>query len=149
MSCIFKVGDDVRQDMLALQIIELFKNIYAHIGLDVALFPYRVVATSPGNGIIECVRNAKSRDQLGRATNASLYEYFLQVYGDEDSPAFQRARRNFIRSMAAYSVVGYLLQIKDRHNGNILISHDGALVMIDYGCVLPGSGCLGRCASGD
>lgn len=133
MSCIFKVGDDVRQDMLALQILELFKNVYTQIGLDVMLVPYRVVATSPGSGVIECVPNAKSRDQLGRATDASLSEYFHKVYGDVDSPAFQRARRNFIRSMAAYSVVGYLLQIKDRHNGNILISHDGALVMIDFG----------------
>lgn len=133
MSCIFKVGDDVRQDMLALQILELFKNVYLQLGLDVMLVPYRVVATSPGSGVIECVPNAKSRDQLGRATDATLFEYFHKVYGDEDSPAFQRARRNFIRSMAAYSVVGYLLQIKDRHNGNILISHDGALIMIDYG----------------
>jgi len=121
--------------MLALQVIDLFKRIFQSVGLDLYLFPYKVIATKPGCGIIELVPNTMSRDQLGKKVDGSLYDYFLAKYGPKNSSGFQTARRNFIQSMSAYAVVSYILQIKDRHNGNILVDEEGHIVHIDFGFI--------------
>ena len=155
IQAIFKVGDDCRQDVLALQLIAMFKNIFTGVGLTLYLYPYRVTATAPGVrpawlrhivrraqpnnqcGVIDVVPNSTSRDEMGRAKVNDLQGFFIAKYGGEDSVTYQKARMNFIQSMAAYSVACYILQIKDRHNGNIMIDGEGHIVHIGECTLVP------------
>ena len=73
---------------------------------------------------------------MGELSDRGLYEIFQTEFGAANSPAFERARRNFIISEAGYAIASYLLQAKDRHNGNLLVDAEGHLVHIDFGFIL-------------
>ena len=75
---------------------------------------------------------------MGRAKVNDLQDFFIAKYGGQDTIGFQTARLNFIQSMAAYSVACYILQIKDRHNGNIMIDGDGHIVHIGMWLMIGG-----------
>ena len=69
----------------------------------------------------------------------TLYDHFCETF---TGPAFRKAQDAFLKSLASYSVICYILQIKDRHNGNILIDKAGHIIHIDFGFMLgdsPGS----------
>lgn len=78
---------------------------------------------------------------MGRAKINDLKSFFLVKYGSADTIEFQQARNNFIQSMAAYSLLCYLVQIKDRHNGNIMIDGRGCITHIGELEVSISSGC--------
>lgn len=42
-------------------------------------------------------------------------------------------------SLAGYSLVTYILALKDRHDGNILLDTDGHIIHIDFGFMLSNS----------
>jgi hypothetical protein len=140
ISCIFKVGDDLRQDSLALQIIHIFREIFKENNLKLFVYPYQTISTITSShndlgGFIECCQDCDSRDQIGKTYDTDLYEYFLCCFGHENSNEFRQARKNFIESLAAYAIISYILQIKDRHNGNILIDKFGHIIHIDFGFI--------------
>ena len=67
---------------------------------------------------------------------ATLSELFVLLHGPPASRNHRRATLNFCRSVAAWAVACYLLQIKDRHNGNIMLHAMGHVVHIDFGFLL-------------
>ena len=48
-----KIGDDLRQDQLILQMIQLMDTILKRVNLDLKLSPYAALAVSRTNGMLE------------------------------------------------------------------------------------------------
>lgn len=136
-SVIVKTNDDLRQEVFTMQLIHKFQSIFAYESLRLWLRTYRIVATGANIGLLETITDACSLDHLKKhVAGGNLVAYFERAYGEPGSAPFEAARRNFIESMAAYSVVSYLLLVKDRHNGNLLLSTDGHIIHIDFGFIL-------------
>lgn len=138
---IVKSNDDLRQEQFAAQLIAQCDRIFREYSLPLALRPYNVIATSAKTGLIEAVPDTASLDSLKRNDPAytSLLDFYTRLHGDIGSSNFARAQRNFVESLAAYSIVCYVFQIKDRHNGNILVDTDGHVIHIDFGFLLTNS----------
>jgi hypothetical protein len=133
---IVKANDDLRQEQAVSQLIQLFDRIFVDARVGVWLRPYAILATGPTSGLIEAVPDTVSLHALKRnAPGLSLDQFFKKHFSGQRG-GLRQARENFCRSCAGYAIVCYLLQIKDRHNGNLLLDATGHLVHIDWGFVL-------------
>ncbi|CAM6034140.1 unnamed protein product [Sphagnum compactum] len=139
-SMIVKSGDDCRQEHLAVQLVAHFYDIYQEAGLPLWLRPYEVLVTSSHTALIETIYDTASIHAIKsrNANLASLRDFFCKKY-EEGSPSFKLAQRNFVESMAGYSILCYFLQVKDRHNANLLLDEDGHIIHIDFGFMLSNS----------
>jgi phosphatidylinositol 4-kinase A len=160
-SFIVKAGEDIRREALVMQIInklsEWFKTDIPESHRP-HMRPYTIMCVGGEAGLVECLSDAKSVDEVKKKTDGfqSLRDYFERAYGPptthrsynhvdsgaamhagtKGTPTFEEAQDNFLRSLVGYSLVCYVLQIKDRHNANILMDRDGNIMHIDFGFVL-------------
>lgn len=141
ISCIVKARDQLRQEMFAQRLIQEFSRIFKQAKLPLYLQPYSIIATSSEAGLIETLYDAKSIDSIKKDTPnvVTLQDYFIGRFGGRGSPGYKKAVKCFVQSMAGYSVVSYLLNIKDRHNGNLMIDAEGHIIHIDFGFLLSNS----------
>ena len=109
------------------------------------LRPYTIMCVGGDAGIVECLPDVKSVNEVKKETDGftTLLDFFVRAYGppvqpplrpDRPNPqygavSFEKARDNFLRSLVGYSVVCYILQIKDRHNANILLDREGHIMV--------------------
>uniref|UniRef100_A0A3B4T861 PI3K/PI4K catalytic domain-containing protein n=1 Tax=Seriola dumerili TaxID=41447 RepID=A0A3B4T861_SERDU len=91
--------------------------------------------------MIEPVLNAVSLHQVRKQSQLSLLDYFLQEHGSYTTEAFLTAQRNFVQSCAGYSLICYLLQVKDRQvrHTQFLTVSPRHIIHIDFGFILSSS----------
>lgn len=155
---IIKGGEDLRQDLFVSQVINIFLSIFKKEKLPIFLQPLNILSTGRG-GIMETIIDTTNLMKINKVdytqfdgyssstlyiepeidtsnlAQSSLRNYFIFKYGD-GSEEFEKAVSNFVSSLAGYSLLCYLLEIKDRNNGNILINDKGNLIHIDFGFLL-------------
>lgn len=102
------------------------------------LRPYEIFVTSSNSGLLEFVPDTNSIDYLKKKFPSKEWtlETFYKLYFDDE---FECAQKNFVESLAGYSIFSYLFNVKDRHNGNILMDSQGHLIHIDFGFFLQNS----------
>uniref|UniRef100_A0A287CTZ7 phosphatidylinositol-4,5-bisphosphate 3-kinase n=1 Tax=Ictidomys tridecemlineatus TaxID=43179 RepID=A0A287CTZ7_ICTTR len=74
VSIIFKNGDDLRQDMLTLQMIQLMDALWKQEGLDLRMTPYGCLPTGDCMGLIEAVKHSDTiaNIQLNQSNLAAM-----------------------------------------------------------------------------
>jgi phosphatidylinositol kinase/protein kinase (PI-3 family) len=137
---IVKSNDDLRQEAFAMQLIELCAEAFKISGLELWTYPYRILATGRTTGIIEMVQNSMSFDSLkkrpGYEEGGMLGHFKKMTEYEADPPAALKiAKKNFVRSLASYSLLSHLFVFKDRHNGNLLLDTAGHVIHIDFGFI--------------
>ena len=235
-SFIMKAGEDIRREALVMQVISKMRQFFEQ---DIPeqnrpyLKPYTILCVGGDAGLLECIRDAKSIDEVKKKADGftTLRDYFERAYGPPTTgrdnirnqptpPAFQqghplsgqgqqqqppqmqnqqhlhnqpnihhtihqmqhpqqypqqhsqsqppqhqshqsnmdtntkssihqgitfeKAQDNFLRSLVGNSLICYILQIKDRHNANILLDREGHIMHIDFGFVLGDTPKMGK-----
>ncbi|XP_013097729.2 phosphatidylinositol 4,5-bisphosphate 3-kinase catalytic subunit beta isoform [Stomoxys calcitrans] len=141
---IFKNGDDLRQDMLTLQMLRVMDQLWKNEGMDFRMNIYNCISMERRLGMIEVVLHAETIANIQKekgmfsATSpfkkGSLYSWLKEHNKTEEE--MNKAVTEFTLSCAGYCVATYVLGVADRHSDNIMVKKNGQLFHIDFGHIL-------------
>jgi hypothetical protein len=137
----FKDGDDLRQDLLTLQMFRIMDNIWRREGLDLKMIPYTCVSTGDEIGMLEIVTSSNTianitYDMGGQNARAVFDKTVILKWLEKHNPGeveMDEVIERFSASAAGYCVGTFALGIGDRHNDNVMLKENGNFFHIDFG----------------
>jgi len=121
----FKKGDDLRQDILTLQLFRIMHNLWFDNKIKVKMSLYNVMCTGYYQGMLEIVKDSVTLAQVHKLYGgafASLTQKPLKNWMDSNCNNTQEEyRNNFMESCIAYCMATWVLGVGDRHNDNIMV----------------------------
>ncbi len=143
---IFKVGDDLRQDCIVLEMIRIMDQLWLAEDYDLLMTPYHTASTWSNGGVLQVVPKSATLAEIhieqtagsAVATMFSNRDYIWEHLKQEnpDPSTWEEVRRKFVYTTAGYCVATHIMGIGDRHNDNVMVSKDGRLFHIDFGHIL-------------
>ncbi|KAK3071760.1 Phosphatidylinositol (PI) 3-kinase [Teratosphaeriaceae sp. CCFEE 6253] len=142
---IFKTGDDLRQDQLVVQIIALMDRLLQKENLDLKLTPYRILATATLSGAVQFIPSTPLSTILSSPKYSHSILGYLRFHNPPPTPLSpatstlgvrKEAMDTYLKSVAGYCVITYLLGVGDRHLDNLMLAPDGHFFHIDFGYIL-------------
>lgn len=109
-----KSFDDLRQEVLVMQLISYFDQIFKSEHLNLWLHPYRILSTGASTGLLEVVRNTISLDGIKKTPGfKNLRTHFEDIYANAEtdtdaggdaassggSELLKQAELNFVHSL--------------------------------------------------
>ncbi|CAF1477684.1 unnamed protein product [Adineta steineri] len=131
-TCIYKHGDELLQDALCLAAMKEMNTIFKEEYINVEIVTYEVFPVDETEGLIECVENVhpflefKNADDDKNSKSSDALKQFIEQSADR--------KINLYRTFLGFVISGIVLKLADRHDDNIMITDDGKILHIDFGC---------------
>ncbi|KAF7457815.1 Phosphatidylinositol 3- and 4-kinase family protein [Cryptosporidium felis] len=132
----YKVGDDLRQDRLVIQLFEVSYKILKEWNIQDSVTLYRITPFSRNDGLIEFLENFSSIGSIRKKFGKNcILNYWATAYDTTLNKIPRKVIDSFISSCAAYSVITFILGVGDRHLDNLLIGKTGHFLHVDFGYI--------------
>ena len=129
----FKKGDDLRMDMVTLQLFQAMQTIWFEHKLKLKMSLYGVMCTGYNQGMLEMVTNSATLAEIHKKDGVFSKSSLKKWIEDNAVIPEEEYSDNFLLSSVAYCVATFVLGIGDRHNDNIMVKRNGELFHIDFG----------------
>ena len=139
-----RIGNDLRQDVLAIQMLRIMDKLWLENNLDLKLITFKICPTELYAGYIEFVyfselhKIQNSSGVIGVLDKEVIIKFLRGSITDEqsDNDTYDNKIDNFIKSLAGYCVATCVLGITERSFRNVMIKNNGIFLHINLGHLL-------------